>query len=313
MLKIGTRESPLAVWQAEQVKTYLESQNCPSEFVFVKSTGDIDLQTPLYEVGVSGIFTRTLDLALLSGQIDCAVHSLKDVPTVLPKGLVAVAVLPRADYRDVLVLQPDLAVKKPAFSLENGENGYKIATSSIRRKAQWLNRFSDSSVDNIRGNVNTRLEKVRQSDWHGAIFAAAGLARLGLLPETAIYLDWMLPAPAQGAIVVTCRAEDTAVISQIQGMNHAETAVCVDIERAFLRTLEGGCSAPIAALATIEGDNIYFQGNLCSLDGREKLSIAQHYPLSMGVEIGQIAAETLLQKGGDRLMAAIRAATPAAS
>ncbi|HTD93923.1 MAG TPA: hydroxymethylbilane synthase, partial [Chitinophagaceae bacterium] len=201
IIRIGTRESQLAVWQATRVSELLSHQGHHSELVYIKSEGDTDLVTPLYEMGVQGIFTKSLDIALLQGRIDLAVHSMKDVPVVLPLGLVQVAVLKRGSYKDILVTRPDRSTKDSADPL-------RIATSSIRRKAQWLNRYPGSQIENLRGNVNTRLKKLAESDWDGAIFAAAGLERIGLRPDNSTDLDWMLPAPAQGAIMVVGRMED---------------------------------------------------------------------------------------------------------
>src|SRR4051812_15242365 len=186
-LKIGTRDSQLAVWQASLVKEELAKYNIKSEIVFIKTEGDVDLVTPLYEIGVQGIFTKTLDAALLSKKIDIAVHSMKDVPTLLAKGIQQAAVLQRASYKDILVFNRNGAFTNDKNSIAT------IATSSIRRKAQWLNRYPKHTVENLRGNVNTRLRKVGESNWNGAIFAAAGLERIALRPENAIDLDWMLP------------------------------------------------------------------------------------------------------------------------
>lgn len=167
ILKIGTRDSELAVWQATLVQNQLAAHHIQSELVYIKSDGDIDLVTPLYEIGVQGVFTKTLDAALLSGRIDLAVHSMKDVPTVLARGIVQAAVLKRASHKDILV-------HKGAWHQQNGEWTINnaaaiIATSSIRRKAQWLNRYPTHQIENLRGNVNTRLQKVADSNWSGAI------------------------------------------------------------------------------------------------------------------------------------------------
>jgi len=206
ILRIGTRESQLALWQANKVKDLLESAGYTAELIPIKSEGDINLTTPLYEMGVQVIFTRSLDIALLEKRIDLAVHSQKDVPTRLPAGIVQTAVLERASYKDVLVPKQDTESIPFLKQLNNENEAFTsfpavIATSSIRRRAQWLHRYPQSSMENLRGNVNTRLKKLAESQWHGAIFAAAGLQRIGVLPDNAIELDWMLPAPAQGAIV----------------------------------------------------------------------------------------------------------------
>ena len=192
VIRIGTRESQLAVWQATQVKDLLTKHGFSAELVYIKSEGDIDLKTPLYEMGVQGIFTRSLDIALLNERIDIAVHSLKDVPTQLPNGIITAAVLERASYKDLLVYKNGDGNSR--FTI--GDSQMTIATSSIRRKAQWLNRYPNHTIENLRGNVNTRLQKLADSHWNGAIFAAAGLERIEKRPEQSIELDWMLPAPA---------------------------------------------------------------------------------------------------------------------
>src|SRR5438045_1616543 len=212
-LKIGTRESELAVWQATQVQTLLNENGVSSELVYIKSEGDVDTVTPLYELGVQGIFTKTLDAALLNKKIDIAVHSMKDVPTQLAIGIRQAAVLKRASYKDILVYKGDKDF------LENKNSAATIATSSIRRIAQWLNRYPNHSIENLRGNVNTRLKKVGENNWNGAIFAAAGLERINLRPENSVDLDWMLPAPAQGAIMVVCREDDPVSFEACKNFN----------------------------------------------------------------------------------------------
>ncbi|WP_208025611.1 hydroxymethylbilane synthase [Niastella caeni] len=311
VIRIGTRESQLAVWQATQVKDLLSQHGFAAELVYIKSEGDIDLKTPLYEMGVQGIFTRSLDIALLNNRIDIAVHSLKDVPTQLPKGIVTAAVLKRASYKDLLVYKSEKQVVPIAIGSEwEGEASSQdsplatshlpltIATSSIRRKAQWLNRYPNHIIENLRGNVNTRLQKLADSHWNGAIFAAAGLERIGLRPAHSIELDWMLPAPAQGAIVVACRKDDQYAFEACHLFNDAHTALCTGIERDFLRALLGGCSTPISALASIADDTVHFEGNILSLDGKEKASIEKTVAINNSNNLGVIAAKELLQNGG---------------
>src|SRR5215203_2476056 len=202
ILRIGTRDSQLAVWQATLVQSLLKEAGVASELVYMKSEGDIDTVTPLYSLGVTGVFTKTLDAALLNNRIDIAVHSMKDVPTQLAQGIRQAAVLKRASYKDIFVY------KQSADFLADFSSEATIATGSVRRIAQWLNRYPHHKVENLRGNVNTRLRKVQDNDWNGAIFAAAGLERIHLRPRKSVDLDWMLPAPAQGAIMVVCREED---------------------------------------------------------------------------------------------------------
>ncbi len=300
VLKIGTRESQLAVWQATTVKEQLSQNGVAAELVFIKSEGDTDLSTPLYEIGVQGIFTKALDIALLKGDIDIAVHSMKDVPTQLAIGIAQAAVLPRATYKDLMVVRND-----DSFLTDTGINPI-IATSSIRRKAQWLNRYPTSQIENLRGNVNTRLRKVQESNWHGAIFAAAGLERIGLRPDNAVELDWMLPAPAQGAIMVVCREEDTFSRQACSPLNDESTAVCTKVERDFLRTLLGGCSTPISALATIRGNEINFSGNILSTDGTQKVEIFKTYNYAQAGAAGIDAARELLSTGGQAISEGIK-------
>lgn len=301
--RIGTRESQLAVWQAMQVKELLEANGVKAELVPIKSEGDIDLQTPLYEMGVQGIFTRSLDIALLYNQIDIAVHSMKDVPTQLPKGIAQCAVLKRDSYKDILVVKGDWP--EVSRALEAG-NPLTIATSSIRRKAQWLHRYPNHNLVNLRGNVNTRLKKVETENWDGAIFAAAGLERINLRPANSIDLDWMLPAPAQGAIMVVCRAEDQETATVCTAFNNAETAICTKVERDFLRTLLGGCSTPISALATIRNGQVHFNGNILSLDGQKKMDIEKAISINEADDLGRIAANELLFNGGQFIADSIR-------
>ena len=314
VVRIGTRDSQLAVWQATWVQELLKEKGVATELVYIKSEGDIDLVTPLYEIGVQGIFTKTLDAALLSNKIDIAVHSMKDVPTQLAKGIREAAVLKRASHKDILVYKDDhvpqaLGYVNGEWSTNHGpwtmDHGL-FATSSVRRKAQWLNRYPDHQFDNLRGNVNTRLRKLEESNWQGAIFAAAGLERINLRPEKAIDLDWMLPAPAQGAVMVVCREGETEIFNSCQQLHHNETAICAHAERNFLRQLMGGCATPISALAQIQGDEIFFKGNVVSLDGREKVDISTTVSVSIGSEIGTEAGQEILAMGAAEIIQAIR-------
>ncbi|MBA3674103.1 MAG: hydroxymethylbilane synthase [Chitinophagaceae bacterium] len=288
-LKIGTRESELAVWQATQVQNLLNENGFSSQLVYIKSEGDIDTITPLYELGVQGIFTKTLDAALLNNRIDIAVHSMKDVPTKMANGIKQAAVLKRGSYKDILVYKND-----KDFLKENNSKA-TIATSSIRRKAQWLNIYPNHLIENLRGNVNTRLKKVYNHEWNGAIFAAAGLERINLRPENSIDLDWMLPAPAQGAIMIVCREDDSTSFKICQNFNDADTALCTKLERDFLRTLLGGCSTPISALAEVIKDKIIFKGNICSPDGEEKIEIEKKILIKDCEQLGMTAANELLK------------------
>ena len=299
VIRIGTRESQLAVWQANLVKDMLDMRGYVAELIYIKSEGDIDLKTPLYEIGVQGIFTRALDIALLNGDIDIAVHSMKDVPTLMAKGIIQAAVLQRASYKDLLVPRPGQTFK------EDGAQKL-IATSSIRRKAQWLNRYPEDTLENLRGNVNTRLRKVEESNWDGAIFAAAGLERIGLRPENAVELDWMLPAPAQGAIIVVCRDNNDHSKEACAHLHDADTGLCAGLERDFLRALLGGCSTPISAFAKVENGYVSFQGNILSKDGKRKKEIFLKAEKKNAHNIGNDAAAELLRNGGQEILNGIR-------
>ncbi len=296
IIRIGTRDSELALWQANTVKRALENLGHAADLVPVKSEGDLNLDVPLYEVGITGIFTRTLDVAMISGKIDVAVHSMKDVPTRLPKGMVEAAVLKRANYRDILLHK----------GMEFFEGEGTIATGSLRRKAQWLNRYPSHKVVDLRGNVNTRMKKLTENSWDGAIFAAAGLERIDLKPKDHLELNWMIPAPAQGAMLVVAMENDAFCREALNALNHNHTAMCVEIEREFLQVLEGGCSAPIGALATIENDNLCFKGGLFGLEGSEKFEIEKIVTLDDIKGLGRRCAEEVLAAGGAQLMKKIK-------
>ena len=297
-IRIGTRDSELALWQAHTVKNAIEKLGLKTELVPVKSKGDLVLDKPLYEFGITGIFTKTLDVAMLTKEIDIAVHSMKDVPTALPKGIVEAAVLKRATTQDILLHK--------GLDFLNSEG--TIATGSLRRKAQWLHNYPNHKVVNLRGNVNTRLQKLQDNSWNGAIFAAAGLERINLKPQEYLDLSWMIPAPAQGAMLVVAREEDSAIKKALSALNHEATATCVHIEREFLRTLEGGCTAPIGALATIKDDKVHFKGILCSIDGTKVFEIEKKIAASETKNLGKHCAEEILQKGGAELMKSIKEA-----
>ncbi|CAA0211801.1 porphobilinogen deaminase (hydroxymethylbilane synthase) and uroporphyrinogen-III synthase [Tenacibaculum maritimum] len=296
-IRIGTRDSQLALWQANKVRNELNELGYETAIVPIKSTGDIVLDKPLYELGITGIFTKNLDIAMLNGDIDVAVHSLKDVPTVLPEGIIQGAVLKRANYNDILVLKDN----EEFFAQPNGV----IATGSLRRKAQWLNRYPTHEVVDLRGNVNTRLQKLRDNEWNGAVFAAAGLERIGLRPKGAINLSWMIPAPAQGTIMITALEEDDFVKDACEQLNHYETQVCTNIEREFLNRLEGGCTAPIGALAYIDEktEEINFKGVLLSRDGKKKLSVTKSAKLGRHRYLAKDCADYIINRGGKQIMA----------
>lgn len=296
IIKIGTRESQLAVWQATHVQELLEQKGFESELIYIKSEGDIDIVKPLYELGVQGIFTKTLDAALLNNRIDIAVHSMKDVPTQLAAGLSVAAILERASYKDILVFKGERKNIESELNLfTTHDSPFTIATGSVRRKAQWLKRYPNHRIENLRGNVNTRLRKIEENNWNGAIFAAAGLERIHLRPENSIDLDWMLPAPAQGAIAIACRENDEIVLKACQLVNDEFTEICTKAERDFLRALSGGCSTPISALAVIKNDTIIFKGNICSVGGKELFEIKKVGAIDKNNKLGETAGKELLE------------------
>ena len=296
ILRIGTRDSELALWQANTVKTKLEKLGYITQLIPVKSEGDLVLDIPLYEMGITGIFTKTLDVAMINGTVDIAVHSMKDVPTRLPNGIVQTAVLERASSEDILVTKGEIDFGEPNT----------IATGSLRRQAQWLHKYPNNKVVDLRGNVNTRLQKLKDNDWQGAIFAKAGLERIDLLPDNFIDLNWMLPAPAQGAMVIVALENDEFSKEATSKLNDSNSEICTHIEREFLQTLEGGCTAPIGAFAKIIDTEILFKGCLFSLDGKTKLEIERKVLTSEYKGFGKECATFILQNGGSELMLSIK-------
>lgn len=304
IIRIGTRNSELALWQAHLVQNQLQELGFQTEIVELSSIGDEILDIPLHQIGSMGVFTKTLDVAMLRGQIDIAVHSLKDVPTQLPDTIVQAAVLERADVHDIVVYK---GTEEDLIS-----DGSTIATGSLRRTAQWLHKYPTHNLTDLRGNVNTRLQKLEDNNWNGAIFAKAGLERINLLPENHIVLDWMIPAPAQGAIMITALESEeendkkSIVLEACSKIHHKETALCVGIERDFMRTLEGGCTAPIGGNAEIIEDKVTFKGLLSSIDGKEQKGVFRIANLEDAKDLGKLCAEEILANGGDVLMKEIK-------
>ncbi|AIN72992.1 hydroxymethylbilane synthase [Flavobacterium psychrophilum] len=298
-IKIGTRDSELALWQAHHVEKMLNDLGHKTKIIAVKSQGDIILDKPLYELGITGIFTKTLDIAMVNGDIDIAVHSMKDVPTALPQGIVQAAVLERANEKDILVYNNNLDFLNTQAT---------IATGSLRRQAQWLHKYPNHQVVDLRGNVNTRMQKLQDNNWNGAVFAAAGLERINIKPENYINLDWMIPAPAQGAMMVVAMGNDTYCLDALAELNHIETEITTYIERQFLRTLEGGCTAPIGAYARFneKDETIHFQGVLFSLDGSQKIEIKKIVEIQEWKQLGYHAGQEIFENGGVQLMKTIK-------
>ncbi len=297
MIRIGTRNSPLAMWQAKEVEQKLQNLGYETSLVPVLSSGDKNLNQPLYSLGITGVFTKDLDIALLNNEIDIAVHSLKDVPTILPQNIEISAVLERDFPQDVLVRKSSSKNKNLAE--------LKIATSSLRRRAFWLEQFPETEFSDIRGNVQTRLKKLEEGDFDATLFSLAGIKRMEMELDFE-YLDFMISAPSQGVVAIASRVDDLEVKEILQQINHKETQICVEIERNFLRTLEGGCTAPIGAIAKFNDDKITFEGKLNSLDGRKTINLVEEFDYNDSENFGEKFAKIILEKGGKEMMEVIK-------
>ncbi len=298
-IRIGTRESALALYQAHEVERIIRRAGIETELVEITSDGDVDLETPLYEMGIQGIFTKALDIALLQNKIDVAVHSTKDIPTKLARGLTLAAVLKRASPFDCLVLPVERK------SIDFAQNCL-IATSSLRRKSQWLHRYPHHNTENLRGNIQTRLTKLNQSNWQGAIFAQAALERLKISSHHYVTLAWMLPSPAQGAIGVVCRQDDQRTNEICKAINHQDTHLCISAERDFLAALHGGCAVPIAAHAVIQKKKLFFRGNIFSLDATHKCEVKRSFDFAQANVAGTLAAQEILSLGAEAIIKTFR-------
>lgn len=299
-IRIGTRDSKLATWQAEYVQNQLSKQRYNCELVFIKTEGDRVQDMPIHQIGGAGVFTKALDDALLDNRIDIAVHSCKDLPTRMPEGIHLAAIPVREDASDVLVA--------PQNSDSPGDSNNKtvIATSSNRRRGQWLNRYPDHEITEVRGNVQTRLRKLEENGWQGLIFAAAGLKRLGLEHLISQPLEWMLPAPAQGALAVAIREDDPGMRSIAVEIHNAEIASTVTAERTFLKMLEGGCSAPIGAHAETDGSTLRLRGRLNSLDGRQNIEVEATGNAHTPERVAEEAVKKARSQGAATLVAMVR-------
>ena len=296
-LKIGTRGSPLALAQAHETRYRLMAAHALPEVAFeivvIKTTGDRITDRALAEIGGKGLFTKEIEEALLAADIDIAVHSMKDMPTVLPPGLVISCLLPREDVRDAFV-----SLVHP--SLAEMPQGTVVGTSSLRRRAQLLNRRPDLKIVEFRGNVQTRLRKLDEGVAEATFLACAGLHRLGQseIIRAAISPDEMLPAVAQGAIGIETRAADTATQALLAPIHDASTATRLAAERAFLAALDGSCQTPIGGLAEIDGAELRFRGEIIRPDGSERLATERRGPLSDAAALGADAAEELRSRAG---------------
>ncbi len=287
-LRLGTRGSVLARAQADSVRAALF---LPCEIVVITTSGDRIKDRPLGEAGGKGLFTKEIDEALLSGKIDLAVHSAKDMPTRAPVGLVIAACLPRQDVRDVLI------AREPV-SLDRLPQGAQIGTSALRRRAQLLVRRPDLRIEDMRGNVDTRLRKLAAGACDAIVLAAAGLARLGITPPHMRVLspDEMLPAVGQGAIAIVARADDSPTLALLSSIDHARTRHAVEAERAFLDGLNGSCRSPLAGHAEFDDDRVRFQGLALSPDGTEHYAVQREGPAGDAIALARDAAADI--RGG---------------
>ncbi len=312
VLRVGTRGSALALWQTERIRELLTDAGHPTERVEIRTTGDIVRDVPLARIGSAALFTRQIDEAMLAGRIDIAVHSLKDLPTELPPGIAIAAIGEREDPSDALVGRGPLRWSEVP-------RGATVATSSLRRKAQLLHGRPDLAVQDIRGNVDTRLGKLDgQQEWSAILLATAGLLRLGLGHRIGERLppEVMLPAPGQGALAVTARADDAGAIAAARAaVHHEPSALAVTAERAFLRRLEGGCQVPVAALATLESaggeTTLRLHGRVISLGG-DRIAEGRESGLVRtprdAERLGSSLAGRLLGEGAAGILAGVRAA-----
>lgn len=302
---IVSRGSRLALWQSEAVRDQLRRIDSSVDISIdvVKTTGDRILDVPLARIGDRGLFTKELDVALLSGSADFAVHSLKDVPTILPDGLVLAAVGEREDPRDVLIGPSSTPV-----SLDGLQGGMRIGTSSLRRRAQLKHHRPDLRVEDLRGNLDTRLRKVDQGEYDAILLAAAGVHRMDWAARIGQYLDpdrW-LPAVAQGALGIVCREDDRRTLDLLASLDHGPTRSAVTAERSFLRGLEGGCQVPIGALATTDGDSLALDGFVAGLDGQPYLRDQIRGPAGEAADLGRALAARLHQAGAAEILEDVR-------
>ncbi|HEX5666612.1 MAG TPA: hydroxymethylbilane synthase [Hyphomicrobium sp.] len=300
-VRIGTRGSALALAQAHEVRARLmAAHGLPEtafEIVVIKTTGDMILDRPLAEVGGKGLFTKEIEEALFEKRIDLAVHSMKDMQTALPDGLTIGATLPREDVRDAFI-----SLKHKSF--DSLPEGAVVGTSSLRRQAQIKRIRPDLQIVGFRGNVQTRLTKLRDEVAAATFLACAGLRRLGLADHitAAVPIESMLPAVAQGAIGIEIRIDDEDTAALIAPMNDETSALCVTAERAFLATLEGSCRTPIAGLARLEGGTLTFKGETLSPDGRLQVVSMKTGPASSAADLGVTVADDILSRGGREVL-----------
>lgn len=299
IIRIGTRGSKLAIYQAEQVKIQLEAldEKLQVELKIISTKGDEVLDVALSKIGDKGLFTKELELAMLNGEVDMAVHSLKDLQTELIDPFIIAAVLPRADFRDALV---SLKYKKLSELTPND----KIATSSIRRKAGLLRINKNFQIIDIRGNVNTRLKKMEDGYCDAIIMAAAGLQRLGLDHYISEILEpeVLIPAVSQGVIAVEVLSENARINQLVAQINHIPTWKVILAERAFMRTLQGGCQVPVGCYSKVEGGQLLITGFVASLDGQRHLLETMVGSIDMSEDLGVQLANKIIGLGGNELL-----------
>lgn len=299
ILKIATRQSPLALWQAEHIRARLEAlhSDLKVELVTFVTQGDKILDTPLAKIGGKGLFVKELETALLDGRADLAVHSMKDVPMALPDGLTLAVICEREDPLDAFV-------SNTYASFDELPQGAKVGTSSLRRKCQILKQRPDLSIIDLRGNVGTRLSKLDAGLYDAIILASAGLKRLGLGERIRhpLAVEVSLPAVGQGALGLECRETDQAVLNLILPLLHVESDICVRAERAFNAYLEGGCQVPIAGYATLNNDHLHIEGRVGSLDSATLLKAELSGPVENAEQLGIALAQKLLEQGAGDLL-----------
>ncbi len=301
-LKIATRQSPLALWQAEHIRARLQElhPDLTVELVKFVTQGDKILDTPLAKIGGKGLFVKELEAALLDGRADLAVHSMKDVPMALPEGLTLAVICEREDPLDAFV-------SNTFEKFADLPQGARVGTSSLRRKSQILKQRPDLKIIDLRGNVGTRLGKLDDGQYDAIILASAGLKRLGLENRIrhTIEPNVSLPAVGQGALGLECRADDQDVLALIQPLLHIETDVCVRAERAFNAYLEGGCQVPIAGYATLQDGKIHIEGRVGSVDGQTLLRAELNDEIHNAQQLGENLARNLLEQGAGDLLKAL--------
>lgn len=295
LLRLGTRKSKLALWQANFVKEKLEALGCKVELVPITTTGDKILDTPLAKIGGKGLFVKEIENALLAGEIDLAVHSLKDVPMIIPEGLTLSAITEREEPYDVLI-------SRNGKKLEELPSGAVVGTSSLRRQVQIKRRRRDLKVEILRGNVDTRLRKLKEGLYDAIVLAYAGVKRMGLSGEISQVLEDFIPAVGQGSLAIETRVEDERVINFVKGLNHEESWLRAMCERAFLRELQGGCQVPIGAYAWMEGGRIRIKGFISDLEGERFLEGYEEGSLQEAEEVGKRLAQRLLREGGEEIL-----------